>query len=242
MRFEADRWLTDVLARPVFSVHDVANHEPCPGEALREHASSRPGAFYFAKLSTLHVDTAGKLTACGFRVVETHVTFSRPIGGALPIDEQKDFRVEPATPALRDRVLDIAGSAFRYSRFHLDPAFDRSSADKVKREWIRSYFDKKRGDLLLVGRKRFTPVGFLALMMQPEQREVAVIDLVGVAPEHQGKGLGQHLIAAALDASRNCAQVLEVGTQAANIPSIRLYERLGFRAVRASYVLHYHAA
>jgi RimJ/RimL family protein N-acetyltransferase len=34
---------------------------------------------------------------------------------------------------------------------------------------------------------------------------------------------------------------LDVGTQVANLPSVRCYERLGFRLSSSSYVLHLHA-
>jgi RimJ/RimL family protein N-acetyltransferase len=33
---------------------------------------------------------------------------------------------------------------------------------------------------------------------------------------------------------------IHAGTQIANIPSMRLYESLGFRICRAGYVFHYH--
>ena len=33
-----------------------------------------------------------------------------------------------------------------------------------------------------------------------------------------------------------------VGTQASNIPSIRTYEKMGFRTFSTSFVLHYHGS
>jgi hypothetical protein len=34
--------------------------------------------------------------------------------------------------------------------------------------------------------------------------------------------------------------VLQVGTQAANVPSMRLYEKASFSVVKTSYVMHMH--
>ena len=84
-------------------------------------------------------------------------------------------------------------------------------------------------------------VGFLQLLWG--QEDTLIIDLIGVAPENQGKGLGRAMIChAAMHGTgdhRRPAKIL-VGTQAANIPSIRLYESLGLRMYSAQYALHYH--
>ena len=36
-------------------------------------------------------------------------------------------------------------------------------------------------------------------------------------------------------------EYIRVGTQLANVPSLRLYEKLGFYIVDAAYVFHYHS-
>ena len=69
---------------------------------------------------------------------------------------------------------------------------------------------------------------------------VAVIDLIGVHPEHQRRGIGRLLIDAALHHYQGRCRSLEVGTQGSNIPSVRLYEGLGFRLIRSGFVLHRH--
>jgi len=42
---------------------------------------------------------------------------------------------------------------------------------------------------------------------------------------------------------RNCDNMnrVKVGTQLANIPSVRMYEKLGFRKLEAYNVFHYHS-
>ena len=40
--------------------------------------------------------------------------------------------------------------------------------------------------------------------------------------------------------SQFAPSVIAVGTQVANLPSVRLYEKLGFRLAAAQYVFHFH--
>ena len=68
----------------------------------------------------------------------------------------------------------------------------------------------------------------------------AIIDLVGVDADHQGQGAGRALSRMFIDQWRGRADRLRVGTQISNIPAMRLYESIGFRATETAYVLHAH--
>ena len=132
-------------------------------------------------------------------------------------------------------MLAIAGSAFRYSRFHLDPWVGNELAHHIKREWIRNYVLRKRGDALLVARHEGRPVGFLAALVS---HGTAVIDLVAAAPDSSRMGIGAALTHAFAERYRDVPRL--VGTQVSNMPSIRLYTKLGFELLHSQYVLHHH--
>lgn len=255
----ADGWLAEVMNRPVFRVDgtgatsDLANHIDTEGRA-----------FYFAKIATDNVADVTALSRLGFGVVDTNVTFELTDNEsqfvvdavALPRTSTRDLRrpgdaargadatvvttddldIGELKPAEADAVLDIAGSAFRYSRFHLDPRIDDALADHIKREWIRNYVLGKRGAGLLVARERNRPIGFLAHLVT---RGTAVIDLIAVASDAHGRGAGSALTAAFAGVYAGMPRI--VGTQIANVPSIRLYTKLGFALARSQYVLHLHA-
>jgi ribosomal protein S18 acetylase RimI-like enzyme len=133
-------------------------------------------------------------------------------------------------------VAEIAGSAYRFSRFHLDPKFEKADADSLKREWVRNFFRGKRGDKLFVALREGRPAGFLLALKQPQ---ACVIDLIAVSDDAQGCGIGAALIASCENAFPD-AEEISAGTQAANISSMRLYERLGFRLRASQYILHWH--
>jgi ribosomal protein S18 acetylase RimI-like enzyme len=152
--------------------------------------------------------------------------------------------VRAATAADYDRVVEIAGSAFRYSRFHLDPLIRRDVANGIKRGWMQSYRDGSRGAGCLVATesagKSERVVGFLGILELRREHTVQVIDLIAVDGSAQGRGVGRALVERFVFAAAARAAEVEVGTQAANVPSVRLYEACGFKLASAEYVLHAH--
>lgn len=245
MHIDLDRWLSDVLERPVFAVRiDPGDDRAVAVRSVKQHAVGRPAGFYFVRLPSIDVAGAGHLTSGGFRIVEARLGFSRPIDGLAPDGDAaaaQGVSVGRFEASWKEDVLDIAGSCFQYSRFHVDPGVGRTPADRVKREWIRSYVERRRGDSLFVACDDGKPVGFAAMLLNDRgPRPAASIDLIGVHRDAQGRGIGRRLIHAAAAAYAPTCATLEVGTQACNIPSIRLYERLGFRVADSAFMLHLH--
>lgn len=196
-------------------------------------------AFFFAKLPTGNVAQSMILARVGFSVVDTGITFAwaGEDGGAPPAG----VSVGLVRPEQHPAVADVAGRCFRWSRFHLDPQIPVELANLVKRRWIENYCLGRRGSALYAGEVDGATAGFLAVIESTVHgRPVASIDLVGVAPEHQGRGVGAALVQRFVDEWYGRVSELRVGTQAANIQSIRFYERIGFRAVESTYVLHVH--
>jgi ribosomal protein S18 acetylase RimI-like enzyme len=229
-----DSWLAAILGRPAWRVNvrggDVA---------LSALVYGGP-AFAYAKCEVSRVDEVSALCDFGFRVVDTALTLDGVIGSAFG-SAAKGVRY--ATTGDRDAVSDIARRVFRFSRFHLDPEVPVGVADQIKAAWAGNYFAGKRGDGMVVAEYKGQIVGFLQLVWG--QGDTLIIDLIGVAPECQGQGFGRAMIChAAMNgtgADRTPARI-QVGTQAANTPSMRLYESLGLRLCSAQFVLHYHGA
>ena len=208
-----DAWLAGRLGRPAFTW--------APGEDTAVPA----GAFAQAKVPCADVETVSALEDAGFRVVDVNVTLERPAGG---LGAPAGVDVGEATARQAGALLDIAGRAFTFSRFHLDPRIPDTTADAIKREWIRSYLDGVRGDRLLAASVGGQVAGFLAQLGN-------VIDLIAVDAPHRGSGAGRALVAALAGGP------IVVGTQAANLASLAFYGALGFTVIDTKYVLHLHA-
>jgi ribosomal protein S18 acetylase RimI-like enzyme len=205
------------------------------GQPFSELAGPAPG-FAYAKVPVVEIGTVWQLTDAGFRVVDTALAFEGAIGG-----ETDRGGVRFARDDDREPVAGIAAGAFRYSRFHLDPLIPGELADAIKAAWAVNYFEGKRGDGMVVAEHANRVVGFLQLLWSAPDH--LVIDLVGVAPASQGRGIGRDMILYAARHGTGDGRLpsrISVGTQAANVPSVRLYESLGLRLREAQYVLHHH--
>jgi ribosomal protein S18 acetylase RimI-like enzyme len=183
-----------------------------------------------------------ELGTVGAFVVDVNVSFELDRPATLAASPA-GVEVRVAQPQDHAAALDVAGSCYRYSRFHLDPLVGQESAHRIKREWCSNYARGARGDKLFVasldGGQR--AVGFLAaLVAESNGQRTAVIDLVGVDPRCQRRQIGTALTSAFVEHYRQNCAALQVGTQAANVPSIRMYERLGFSLIKSAYVMHLH--
>lgn len=234
-----DPWLGDVLGKPAYRLDPDA--DPREPDAVLARAGRDGPTFVDAKVSTRDVDLVARLTAAGFRVVDVNVTLERdPDPRFDPGGPGDAVEVREAEPSDRAAIVDVAGATFELTRFHLDPHIPDKAADQVKRAWVDNYFAGGRGERLLVGVADGAPAGFLCDLAADGDAggRLRVIDLIGVGPDHQARGVGTALVARFVrDAAETCDR-LRVGTQAANTGSIRFYERLGFETVETRYVLH----
>ena len=251
-----DAWLAAVCGYPVFAIEDLpgaGDRGPAwvpPGSALATtivdgimtHAADHAGALYYAKVPTHRVDVVRALGCAGLYVVDVGLTFARAAASPLPEPPAGSaITVMPAVAGHHPDCLRLAGQAFDRSRFHLDPEMPRAVADRIKQAWITSYVERRRGEELLVALLEGHVVGFLAVLAARFRGAPSrVIDLLAVDPRRRGRGIGQALVRAFAERHAPRATHLVVGTQAANIPSIRLYEKLGFSVASSTHVLHMH--
>ncbi|MEW6110521.1 MAG: GNAT family N-acetyltransferase [Thermodesulfobacteriota bacterium] len=245
MKVVLDTWLTQVFGYQVFKLSLPADAplQPLSHLSIQDLVRGSPEekAFYFVKTPVHRVDEVRALSAAGFIVVEASIVLQRLPEILPPEQEAGVVEVRDVEPQDHDALLRIAESSFVYSRFHLDSRIDASTANRVKREWVNSYLTSKRGERLLVAGMDGRAVGFLAVLAFVEDGlPVGVIDLIAVSKSHQGHGVGRALVRSFINDSFGRFERLIVGTQAANEPSIRLYEGCGFRYSHAVYVLHAH--
>jgi ribosomal protein S18 acetylase RimI-like enzyme len=176
------------------------------------------------------IERARKL---GFTLMDTNLCFSAE-RGTIPAVER--IEVAFARPEMEAALGAIAERAFVFDRFHRDP-LTAQSAGIIKRDWARNFFSGGRGEWMVAASHSGVPVGFLQLLRSAIGE--LVIDLIAVDSACFGQGLATAMIGYA---ARHCdvPGPVVVGTQVANVRSIRLYERLGFRLRSAQYVFHHH--
>jgi ribosomal protein S18 acetylase RimI-like enzyme len=235
MNVTPDHWLTGVMDTAAYRV----SAEDSDATALAETIARTDAGFFYAKVGAKQIPVVRTLAGVGMFVVDVNVTFERNAAEAND-EPQGEVEVGASSEEDAESVLAIAESAYEYSRFHLDPLVPAGLANRIKREWCGSYVRGDRGDRLFVARLHGQPVGFLAALTTAGDHRAAVIDLVGVRREQRKRRVGTALVRAFLGYYQSSVRTVRVGTQVANIPSVRLYERLGFSLVDSQYVLHLH--
>ena len=240
-KIRPDPWLAALFGRDVFRVDGCG-----PGAALArtvdEHRRQQSRAFYYAKIDAADVPTIGALTGAGMAVVEVNVTFGVAAAAGRGVEDvPNSVAVTRASAGDAESLLQVAATSFRYSRFHLDPLVADSLANRIKREWIASYLARQRGDDLWTVRFNGEIAGFLAVIGGDDHGvHHKTIDLVAIAPAFQGRGIGHAVMRFFFRRYADACDRLRVGTQIANVPSVRLYEAAGMRIERSQYVLHMH--
>ena len=197
---------------------------------------STEALFVTAKIPTSETVFVHDLEDMGFRIVDTALTFRsdrlvKTPSSAVRFSNQGD----------RDRVVEIARSAFKYSRFHLDPGIPASLANRIKAEWAGNFFTGQRGDAMITIEADGQVAGFVLLL--DGAGDDVIVDLIAVDPVFGRRGFARAMIEFASnhgigDGSKR-VNIL-VGTQAANTPSVNLYETVGFRLAASKFVLHHH--
>lgn len=238
--FQRDQWLSDVLEMPCFRMNGVAEGASSEAVSTAMAAAAPTGrAFFAVKQPTEDVAAVETLVRAGFNVADVGMTLVHN-GDVMDARVAEGVTVDNATESDEADIVAVAGRCFVYSRFHVDRRIGAERADKVKREWVRNSC-RGRAAIVYLARRAGEAAGFLAVMKrESETGSEAIIDLIGVDAEHQGQGVGRSLSLRFIREWRGRADRLLVGTQASNIPALRLYETLGFRTAETAYALHAH--
>jgi len=170
-----------------------------------------------------------------FLLVDIKTVLSKnPAPEALP--EEPGWAVIPPEEAHHPVLEDITEAVSQTSRFRFDPRFGLAGAARLYRTWLRNSLEGGFVSDFLVAAKHGRAEGFITLRTKDGAPH---IDLLGVADEARGRGVGGRLIRAA--EARVKAQGgdrLDVVTQGHNIDAPNTYQAAGFRIV--SPTLFYH--
>lgn len=232
-----DKWLSDIIKYEVFrlSVNGKSNAgSETDLQIISQYLTIKP-VFIYIKLPTYEIDLVHYFERIGFRLVDTNIIFEKTIEKNKNI--KSEFTIRFANSRDQAQVQNIARNSFIYSRFHSDSNIPKITADTIKEEWVHNYFLGKRGDEMVVALVDDMVVGFL-LLLRGNNGDLT-IDLIAVDKKQRRKGIAGDMIAYAESHCGVCSRIL-VGTQVANVSSIRLYEKIGFMISESNYVLHYH--
>lgn len=175
-------------------------------------------------------DTAAVAESVGFRPVDTRVTLLRPAQSPQVDGKPSPARIRSVDEGDRERIAELARDAHTDTRFFFDARFPRERAADLYERWVCRGIDEE-GRHLLVAEENGEILGYLMIVDDPPS-----IDLIAVAEEARGQGVGTSLVSAAIKHFPGAP--LQVVTQARNVPALRLYEAGGFRTTTTEVWYH----
>lgn len=230
-----DEWLARHVGKPVYrlTVDEVFVQGQDDAAVQWQQVSQHP-LFAYTKVSAQQLTHVHHLEKLGFQLVDTNVIFQKTITRQATLPNGVEVRL--AAPEDEAGCCELARTEFIYDRFHADYRLPPTVAGQVKAEWVGNFFKGQRGDQLVVACLEGQIVGFNLLL---HHKDVLIIDLIATHAGYQRRGIAQGMIAFAENHAATF-QTYQVGTQVANIPSVNLYEKMGFRLAQSQYVFHYH--
>jgi len=235
MQFILDEWLSELIQRKTYCVkhemYDLTDEKL--DEIIRSYLQIDK-VFLYAKIQATFLEMIHFYQKAGFRIADVNIVFVKRINHRTSIDSDS---IRFSAPKDQSMVKELARQSFKYSRFHMDQELESDQADMIKAEWANNFFLGKRGNWMIIAEHNEKVIGFL-LLLKGEKNSL-VIDLIAVDSTFRGQGVASKMIKFA-ETKLKTFETIQAGTQIVNFSSIQLYEKLGFRACKSYYVLHYH--
>jgi dTDP-4-amino-4,6-dideoxy-D-galactose acyltransferase len=170
--------------------------------------------------------------AHGFGLVDIRLTLELNLGEVqypAELDGAAQCVIRPFEQGDLKALRMMACAVYNNTRFFNDPHFEHERAKDFYSAWIAKECAGAAQQVLVAVASRNDPIGYITCHAD-HVTTVPQIGLVGVAPEAQGKGIGERLIRAATEwFSAHQIKRITVVTQGHNRAAQRLYQRRGFR-------------
>jgi GNAT superfamily N-acetyltransferase len=208
--------------------------------AILAFCQQKAVVFLIARCAAADLRAAQAMEAHGFQLMDTLLYYARDLM-TTPIPPLPDgVIVEPISPGDADTIRELAASAFRGygGHYHADARLDPAKCDETYVSWAyRSCITPGVADVVLKAVVAHQIAGFITLRMNnPQEGEVP---LYGVDAAVQGRGIGRGLVIGALAwCQSQGAQRMKISTQVTNVPSQKVWVRLGFEPMDAYYTFH----
>lgn len=224
-------WDTAIFGFPVLQINRMEVRGPSATSAMSayEEARDRLGAgLVSCRMPHERLRESMLLEDHGFRFIEmAYMPELDDLAGIAALPEKTDINVGLAGESDLHALMEIAGSAFRNERFHVDPRLDPALGDERYRRWVQNSLDHPQQRLYVIRDGAQSIAFFLTEMLADG---TCYWHLNAVSPQVQGQGYGRRAWQAMLHEAKVAgAQRVRTCIVARNFRVLNLYARLGFR-------------
>lgn len=145
--------------------------------------------------------------------------------------------LRPAVEDDVDRVADIAEDAWPGVFASIRAELGEALADLLTPDWRTEQRQAARSLVVddqhevVVASDAETVVGFIAYRLEPDERHIGIVEMLGVAPRDQRRGVARQLLSHAVNELRDAGArvvMVETGGDPGHLPARHLYESAGF--------------
>lgn len=224
-------WDTAIFGYPVLQITKIGLRTLEADSSFRAFEAERDrikAGLVSCRLSHERMQESMFLEEHGFRFIEmVYQPELDNLEGVENLSESGVYATKVAEVEELPTVMEIAGSAFRNERFHMDPRLDSVLGDQRYRNWVETSVNHPTQRLYIV-RDGGQIVAFFVTEMMPDK--TCYWHLNAVAPGAQGKGYGKRAWITMLQlAQQQGAKRVRTCIVARNYRVLNLYARLGFR-------------
>ena len=223
--FHKDEWLSKILKKNTYSISN-----PIKKTIIYPKKSE----FVFTKINKKKKKVINFFLLNKFKKINSNIIFAKKI------NPNKNILIENLRNAFKkdlNKLQKISAKNLIKSRFNIDKRISKKKSETIKKEWVKNFFLKKRGNALLVFEKGRKIAGFILLLFKKKD---LIIDLIALHKIYQNKGFGKNLINYIEFKYKDKFEKIKVGTQSNNPQSIKFYKKMGFKKIEEFVVLHKH--
>lgn len=146
-----------------------------------------------------------------------------------------DARIEKATVTTA-RLISLALQSGHYSRYKIDPRFSAEQFEKMYKMWVERSVSGAIAKDVIVFKEEGKELGFVTIGIKNGR---ANIGLIAVDADSRSKGIGAHLMNAALAKAKEWGvHEIDVVTQENNVGACRFYQQSGFVREKIEHIYH----
>jgi len=206
--------------------------------ALEDYSARREVRAITASIPAEHSVTSCLLQNAGFHMVDVALSVRYRNVQAAVADKSPGVQLHPAVPSEWETLARIAQTAFHHGRYHLDPRFDASLADRRYSDWVRRCLEPGSSQQLLTAAVNGQICGFSVVEYK---NSGGYLHLHAIESAWQGKKLGPEMILASLKYLSDLGgQNVDTKISASNLRAINMHARLNAVFTAAEYLLHWH--
>jgi ribosomal protein S18 acetylase RimI-like enzyme len=204
-------------------------------EKAKKKAAAHNLDVLFIRVGLDQIRVIQSLEKVGAFLTDVLITFHTSVKSARKHSPSSQIEVVEASNEDEQKLTEIAQNVFKHDQYHSDPRLPVSKCNEFYAKWISNSLNRlnRLNERILLAREKNEILGFIICRIHciSDNYNFGVIDLIGVHEDYQRKGIGFLLVTKALDWFSKFTKSVYVGTQATNVPAVRLYQKANFKQV-----------